>query len=60
MTCVVSPRYIAATHFEPTDARRAFPCFDEPQMKAEFNVKLVRKSQMVSVSNMPVVDTKQM
>lgn len=37
-------RYIATSKFEPTYARRAFPCFDEPAFKAEFSVKLVHPS----------------
>ncbi|XP_008550321.1 glutamyl aminopeptidase [Microplitis demolitor] len=34
-------RTIATSKFEPTYARRSFPCFDEPSFKAEFSVKLV-------------------
>ncbi len=46
-------REIASTHFEATDARRAFPCFDEPGMKAVFSVTLEVPAGLVAVSNAP-------
>ncbi len=42
---------IATTQFEATDARRAFPCWDEPEYKAVFGVSLVVPDEMLAVSN---------
>jgi puromycin-sensitive aminopeptidase len=42
---------IATTQFEATDARRAFPCWDEPDLKATFQVTLVVDEDLVAVSN---------
>ena len=41
------------TQFEPTDARRAFPCFDEPSFKTPFDVVLVTPPAMIAVANAP-------
>ncbi len=47
-------RYLLTTQFEAADARRAFPCFDQPDMKALFNVSFVVKSDLDCISNTPV------
>jgi puromycin-sensitive aminopeptidase len=45
---------LAATQFEATDARRAFPCWDEPAFKAVFAVTLVLDPALTAVSNTAV------
>lgn len=50
-------RVIAVTDFEPTEARMAFPCFDEPSFKANFSIKIRRESRHIALSNMPKVNT---
>ncbi len=46
---------LAATQFEATDARRAFPCWDEPDFKAIFSTTLVVDPQLTAISNTSVV-----
>ena len=45
------PGALAATQFEPADARRAFPCWDEPDFKATFAVTLIVDEDLTAISN---------
>ena len=47
---------IAATHFEATDARMCFPCWDEPDLKATFGVTVVAAGGLTALSNAPEIE----
>jgi aminopeptidase N len=46
-------KMVASTQFEALDARRAFPCVDEPAAKATFSVTLIVPNHLECFSNMP-------
>ena len=46
---------LATTQFEATEARRAFPCWDEPDLKTTFDVTMVVDQGLQVVSNSPIV-----
>lgn len=46
--------YVAATQMEAIGCRRAFPCWDEPGLKAEFTVALIADTHLTCLSNMDV------
>jgi aminopeptidase N len=49
--------YMFSTQFEACAARRAFPCFDEPNLKASFGFEIEIPDDLVAVSNMPEKST---
>lgn len=50
-------KYLATTQMEPTDCRRAFPCYDEPAAKAKFSISLIAHKDLVCLSNQPEKET---
>lgn len=45
---------VACTQMEPTDARRMFPCFDEPALKATYDITATIDQNLTAISNSPI------
>src|SRR5262249_6586587 len=52
-------KIMVGTQFEATDARRMFPCWDEPSFRARFQLTAVLPKNFMAVSNMPIDEEKQ-
>ncbi|CAH8467419.1 unnamed protein product [Schistosoma mattheei] len=50
-------KYLASTYMESVYARNVFPCWDEPEFKANFKVNIVRDENFHSLSNMNLEST---
>lgn len=48
-------RFLATSQMQPTDARQVFPCFDEPALKAVFNITIIHRPGTTALSNSPGV-----
>lgn len=50
----INTRWMVTTKMQPTDARKAFPCFDEPKYKASFKLTVKHWKNFTAIANMPV------
>ncbi|MDY5585671.1 MAG: aminopeptidase N, partial [Arcanobacterium sp.] len=46
------------TQFEPADAQRVYPCFDQPSLKARFNIEIIAPTIWTTLSNTSVKETR--
>jgi aminopeptidase N len=51
-------KIMLGTQFEATDARRFFPCWDEPAFRSRFQLTAVVPENWLAVSNMPIASEK--
>lgn len=47
-------RWFITNLFEPNSVRRIFPCWDEPGIKASFNISIIHPKEYIILSNMPI------
>ncbi|CAF1272229.1 unnamed protein product [Rotaria sp. Silwood1] len=47
---------LLASKFQPTDARKAFPCFDEPEFKAVFKISILHPEDTIAIANFPSIE----
>jgi aminopeptidase N len=47
-------RWFAATKLSSGNARQVFPCFDEPELKAPFEISVAKNDRKMALSNMPI------
>lgn len=49
---------LLSTQFAPTQARRVFPCFDEPGFKANYDIRIIHPAGTIAISNEPAINTR--